>query len=394
MSKNLTQLVEKLTLSDTDIFHIVRSNVDYKVQYSNLITSAVGLVSKTYAEAQALITALTLVPGRFYSITDKADAGIILQAVSSSAFSIKGIGSYYVPDFQDVGTQTGNMKGVWHSGLSGLTANISIAIYNGLHYKNLTGNVGTAPNGDAVNWVVLAKTSANGYILAEDIIDYDFDNDTVVWREDIYGNKVSQSSISTWQWGEDAVYGNIVTGIQGGVTTINQRGSINGCVFLDCVVTFGNSHVGTVTGSLYNTGPFDELVSTLDSGQSIKGCTFNFIDVTTTLTSSLSYRGITFNFDVQQFTLANGQTANILATTNNALVNQTVAVIATGTINLCGTNLYDGKTIRITSNYGITTVTWGVTSGTATIQNAPTGLDPTGVSFIYSLADDVYYRLS
>lgn len=125
-----------------------------KTMDSNGIISPVGggstgsgsyLTEITYAELLTLYNAGTMVPGK-YKITDKADKGIIVEAISATELAPKGIGLFLNPDFQDVGNYsgvaslTGTTKGfnwfVW--GLEyesqGL-ANGDIVFYNGLHYQ-------------------------------------------------------------------------------------------------------------------------------------------------------------------------------------------------------------------------------------------------------------------
>ncbi len=346
MSKSVTQLTEKTDLSTGDLFHIVRLNIDYKIKYENIETLLVGAVSKTYSQAATLITNSTLVQGRFYLITDKADAGILVQATSSNSFSIDAVGFYYVPDFQDVGLQTGNIEGVWNSGLAGLTANISIAIYNGLHYRNITGNAGSAPDGDAVNWVALAKTLANGYILDVDLLEYVFATNVIYWRSDKRGNKIPTLSHSTFQWGNNNCSKSICTSFYLELTNINQRGVLTGNTFNTGKVTFSNSHVGTTRYNYYNTGYDSLFISDSNSGKTLQRSVLNYIGTNTTLNAALSYAGVTFDFDTQYEVPTTGQTKTAGAYTKKLVINPAGALLAL-TITLDATNLYDGKTLEI-----------------------------------------------
>jgi hypothetical protein len=369
--KSIPQLGEKTDLATGDLFHIVRSNVDYKIKKENLENQLAGAISKTYSEATTLITNNTLIQGRFYLITDKADGGILIQAVSTNAFSLHAVGFYYVPDFQDVGAQTGNIKGVWHSGLAALTANISIAFYNGLHYRNLTGNVGTAPSGDAVNWVALAKTLANGYILDEDVLEYVFPTDVINWRTDLRGNRIPTLSHSTFQWGNTNCSKNICISFYTEITNINQRGLISGNVFASSKVTFSSSHVGSNRYNYFNSGYDSTLTADSNTSKTIQNSTFNYINTNTTVTATLNYYGVTFDFDTQYATPLTGATVTC-TTRDRKIVLNPAGTIATLTISLPLTagELYDGQILDITTTQIVTAVTM---SG-GTVVGMPAGL--------------------
>lgn len=185
-----------------------------------------NITSVTYSEAQTLITNSGLIAGEHYLISDKADAGIILLAVSTNQFSLEGQGIFLNPDFQNV---YGSNVGVWHSGLVGLVLGTSVVIWDGLHYESVTGAVGTAPSGDVVNWVLVPKSAAD-YIEEVDFILYDFDNDAIFERHDKRGNKWNPSYITSFQAGNDQTLGNVVSH-QSDVNIINQRGLITNNTF-------------------------------------------------------------------------------------------------------------------------------------------------------------------
>jgi hypothetical protein len=90
-------------------------------------------------------------------------------------------------------------------------------VWNNLNYKNLTGAWGTAPNTDAVNWVLLPKNATNGYILAVDVVKYNVSTGVIMYRADSLENEVDlaviglDNSILNFQWGRGlSCYGNKV----------------------------------------------------------------------------------------------------------------------------------------------------------------------------------------
>jgi len=170
------------------------------------INANVGFTSLTVAAMQALILAGTVLPGAFYLITDAnlTDGGLVVQGTSTTTISVGGKGLFLNPDYQNVG---GNNVGVWNGGLVGLVAGTSICIWDGIQYESVTGNVGTQPDGDAVNWLPLAKSVANTYILECDDIRYDVSIDRLLYRADKRGNEVEytiykgSNSLEKLQWG-------------------------------------------------------------------------------------------------------------------------------------------------------------------------------------------------
>lgn len=192
----------------------------------------VSIISLTQAAIAALIAGSTVVPGQFYLVTDAnlTDGGALVQGVTTNTVSLHGAGLFLNPDFQNTG---GNNVGVWHSGLVGLVAGVSICIYDGLHYLSVTGAVGTAPTGDAVNWLVMAKSVANTYVLEVDFIKYNTVGNRLMYRADQRENEIEytiykgENSIAAFQWGNNNCYGNKAFG-RSFIGNINNRGSYFG----------------------------------------------------------------------------------------------------------------------------------------------------------------------
>ena len=161
-------------------------------------------VDITVTDLMNLINTSSMRPG-MYHITDSVyvDGDIWVRAIDNKTLSLNAIGRFVNCDFQNL--RAWNV-GVWNSGLSGLMANISICIWNGFHYKNLTGYAGTAPDGDAVNWVYLPKTDSS-YIVEYDYIEYElaFLVEALRLRVDKRGNRIMNSG--QFQWGNYDVQG-------------------------------------------------------------------------------------------------------------------------------------------------------------------------------------------
>jgi hypothetical protein len=227
---------------------------------------ATPAVSLTYAAATALIASNSLIVGEHYFISDKADGGIMLTAVADNKFSLEGQGIFLNPDFQDV---IGNNVGVWHNGLAGLVLGTSIAIWNDLQYTSVTGVVGIAPDGDAVNWVLIPKTNTD-YIEEVDFILYDFDNDIIIRRMDKRSNDINADN-AYFQWGNNNVQANVSSN-SATVNCINQRGSLVRCVFENQVnFILDNTHEGDVTECTF--GGKYTITANFTSGNYLKGCT-------------------------------------------------------------------------------------------------------------------------
>jgi hypothetical protein len=105
-----------------------------------------------------------------------------------------------------------------------------------MHYLSLTGVVGTSPDLDTTNWVVLPFSTANSYLLELDFIIYSLINSNdpaVLSRTDRRGNyiedatfKASTSNFNNFQFGNDLVYKNTVN--SGGFCfNKNSLGSFN-----------------------------------------------------------------------------------------------------------------------------------------------------------------------
>lgn len=252
--------------------------------------TAVDPISILYADILAGVSANTLAEG-FYLITNStaADGGVLVQVYKDSQDVLRvrheAEGVYFNPDFQDVGIYTGisgasTRRGVWHSGLAGLAIG-HIVIWNNLHYKNLTGAVGTSPSGDAVNWQLFNKSTTpltRGYVAESNTIIYNFSADELVRRLDSRGNDVPVGTVSTFQFGNDSCTDWVVD-TYSQVDNRNSRGESYAIKCTSYARLFqSNAHEGTfkfseVTGTFDGATPPGLITINLNSGITISGVT-------------------------------------------------------------------------------------------------------------------------
>jgi len=182
--------------------------------------SGSNFVSLTNAALQALITGGTIQPGTFYQVTNPLNASsVIVQGVGNSSITtLHGSGVFLNADYQKVGNYSSVAgfvanKGIWETlpPPAGVVAG-DVVIYFNLHYKNITGVWGTAPNSDAVNWMVLAPSKTNGYIEEVDFVKYNALTNRVIYRADKrlnevddYTNSKGENTLALFQWGRDVV---------------------------------------------------------------------------------------------------------------------------------------------------------------------------------------------
>lgn len=229
---------------------------------------------------------------------------VLLTATDVNKLSKIGFGKFYNPHY----AVSGIYKGQWYSGMSTPSVN-DIVVYNQVHYKSITGAIGTAPSSDTTNWSnsVNERTEANGYVIEWDIVKYDIDSDKFYYREDKRGNKVggslSYSVISSrglwlsFQWGNDSVYGNIVE--SSNCSLLNWYGYLSGKTFSYNTLTNGASVTASATSlsmanctvnnvSFNGTGSTATLTSCEFSGNTE---TLDFTSETATFTNNVYRKG-------------------------------------------------------------------------------------------------------
>lgn len=169
-----------------------------------------GVRELTYAELSTLKSSNNLRKGQMYFISDR---NIWIQALSTNVLSVSAHLKVFNADYQNNG---GNNVGVWNDALTGLVANTSISIWDALHWRNLTGDVGTQPNGDMINWELITPADDPTYVMEIDVIKFNFDLGLIYERSDKRGNFISiggvlgSTPMEFFQWGRDGVQRNIV----------------------------------------------------------------------------------------------------------------------------------------------------------------------------------------
>lgn len=188
--------------------------------------------SMTRSALRSARTAGQLVPQSQYLVTDRGGVGLLLTATTASTLSFNGTYLDYVPDYQNT---LGDFAGTWNLLRSTVTANKNYA-WRGQTYKSLTGVVGTDPDTDTTNWVLVDPTVAGVFVA--DPCTYDIDADWVGSRSDARANSVSASKViwngnsplELFQWGNDACTGNLV--VDSMFDVINQCGTCQGNMIL------------------------------------------------------------------------------------------------------------------------------------------------------------------
>ena len=221
------------------------------------------VVSKSYSQLQTMVSASTLEINRTYFVNDR---NIWITAVEANRFALQGSFKMLAPDYQDV---SGLFGGVWISTMA-LPAIGDLYSYNNFMWESLTGAVGTAPDGDAVNWLCVGTygsgtwkdwVNKTGSDYVEEIYacEYDFTNDWVQLLHDKRrGNKIGLSYqteqilalgynvVDKFQWGNNSCYGNIAN--EALISNANTLGTIAANV-LDTYAIIG-SNVLTATSTI------------------------------------------------------------------------------------------------------------------------------------------------
>jgi hypothetical protein len=173
------------------------------------------VISILYDDLVSLAAADDLQTGHVYFITDK---GIWIQALTTNKLSLEGKFLAVNPDYQNTG---GNNVGLWSAEFTDLVANTSIAIWNSLHWLNLTGDTGSnTPDLDPDNWELLSPETDPTYVQEIDDIKYNFELDFIFERSDKRGNFICSLNdadgrfglrpMEFFQWGRDGVNGNFI----------------------------------------------------------------------------------------------------------------------------------------------------------------------------------------
>lgn len=167
-----------------------------------------GYITLSRVEARALATTGAIIIGQTYNVYDVGDDGIVLTGITANLYSFDGEYIAVLPDYQNA---SGDFESIWMALLPSVTIN-KLYAYNGVMYESVTGSVGSAPNTDVVNWLLVDKTDPR-YVREIDFVQYDIDSNQVVRRTDKRSNLVvGASAISAFRWGDNTVAGNTIIG--------------------------------------------------------------------------------------------------------------------------------------------------------------------------------------
>jgi len=253
----------------------------------NDVTIQNAFISIDNTSILALISSSGLLPNQTYNITDAVFGrsiykhNVYVTATAINQLATSGLGQFFNADFQSVGNYSGvsgfvSQTGIWQS--SSTYSIGDIAIWNNLHFKNITGSNGSSsPNSDAVNWLELAYSETNGYIVEIDYINYDVLNNFISSRTDVVMNQVeyydtgSVCSLNEFMWGKNGVNQNKVIGnsIFSIANTIINKTIANNFVFNSEVYLQNNGIDPALTGA-FNDNVF---------WNAIRICTFSLVNI-------------------------------------------------------------------------------------------------------------------
>jgi len=338
-----------------------------------------GIVDITYADLLTLYNAGTMTPG-FYKITDKADDGIIVEAVTASRLSLSATGLYLVPDFQFNGNYSGVLGLTGQAYVDGANivwnatdeagfpfANGDVVFQGGLHWQVTDSGLFTGTPPDGTNgYTVLPKATANvGYILEADFILYDFINDVVKKRFDKRNNEIDGFSIDFFQWGNDTCAHNIAIGTISNLNTTSVEFHGN---YVGRGITFAATYtLGTGTHKCnHNTINFvatsaygsSATVTIDDAASECSGCvidtdrSMDFTNTTTDPTSGIYQAKMASNF-VESITITGLTTIDLGVFKDYVGIMGLSSTNATESINLFA-NFVEGVPVRFNPEVGLT----------------------------------------
>jgi hypothetical protein len=194
----------------------------------NAVTITNAFISLDNSTMIGLINSGDLIPNQSYNITDAIFGrsiykhNVYVTATSTNQLSTSGLGQFYNADYSGGGDYSGvtgfvAQTGVWVS--TSVYVVGDVAIWNNLHFKNITGSNGSVPpNADATNWLELSYSQTNGYIVEIDYVNYEVTTNYIAFRKDVLQNQVeyfdngSVCSLNEFRWGEQFVNQNKVFG--------------------------------------------------------------------------------------------------------------------------------------------------------------------------------------
>ena len=322
----------------------------------------------TKSELDTLISNSQLVEGALYKITDAESwmingdttKAIYLHAISNTELDKRGVGEFYVPNYdkniQGYGIWQGEVFQAFPDDVPEPIYNIGDkVIWGGKVWESITGNLGIKENHFKLNsddWQVIEPNDTD-YALRVNIIDYDLEHDMIIYRKDDAGNEISTSyenwkywendyfdgkpleesiynPIKIFQWGNEFDY-NLWKGVGTNISKnsifecINQCGSINnntlntGSIYNNTLNNGGYINNNTLnTGSMYNNTLTNGGIyfNTLNNDGGINNNTLN--------TGSIYNNTLNGNGYINNNTLNTGSIRNLIVNSGNIGANGAV----------------------------------------------------------------------
>jgi len=336
-----------------------------------------SVTSLTKSAFNTLLSARALVPGTIYLITDIGDAGTYVLAMNTDSYNATGTLARRIPY---------NYASCWRADMTAPTINLRYRYYQNV-YQSVTGAIGTAPDTDTVNWLLIAKSNVTDYVTEYHEVGVDTTTGySIMWERDLANNFVSQSTSSRSALGDAfnafawqlvnvlSVYGNTVIdsifdcantdGTVYGNTVINNSVFTTNRLRSTSIVARNFFRTATVTGNFVdiifaNDVQGETNVSGVIANNGAAGAYFNQIancDVTggkiTGNTSSSAGAKEISNCKVLNF----GKIQNNAFATNSTIRYNTVADLGeisgctiTLADNIAGATIKDGSVLTITS---------------------------------------------
>jgi hypothetical protein len=238
-----------------------------------------SVVVTTVAGINTLISASTIIPGSMYLITDIGDAGVYVTGTDVNSYDAEGIHVRRVPS---------TYARCWSLIMVAPTINLYYR-FNQNVYQSVTGAIGTDPDADTTNWLLITKSN-NTYYTSE-YHPCGINNPSllgtwpIIWERDFNNNFVSQSytsstvlgfnafSVFCWMVGGSATkYGNTV--IDSVFDCANSDGSVYDNTLTETSTYSGNILTGAtfVVGNvIYSGGVVTGNIITLFSNNIING---------------------------------------------------------------------------------------------------------------------------
>ena len=171
----------------------------YKMDSAGVVTPLVGgnSIKEVLTKTDMLDRIINndLEPGAFYLITGcnsnlYRGTDIMIQAVARDTLANEGQGIFWNPKYE--------AYSIWNSSITHTVG--TKAIWGGKVWINVNGNLGSIISDFTLStdWTIIVP-SYTDYNFVIDKVIYDITKDTILGREDVYGNKVKDTDSFTWQ---------------------------------------------------------------------------------------------------------------------------------------------------------------------------------------------------